>query len=37
MGAFQGRIARDRWIEQARYLAADDVAGFEAVFGKLGG
>jgi len=37
MGAFQGRIVRDRWVEQARYLAADDVAGFEAVFGKLGG
>jgi predicted flap endonuclease-1-like 5' DNA nuclease len=36
MGAFKGRIVRDRWVEQARYLAADDVAGFEAVFGKLG-
>ena len=36
MGAFKGRIERDRWVEQARYLAADDVAGFEAVFGKLG-
>lgn len=36
MGAFKGRIARDRWIEQAKYLATDDVAGFEAVFGKLG-
>ncbi|HEY0269593.1 MAG TPA: hypothetical protein VGC10_01220 [Sphingomonas sp.] len=36
MGAFKGRIARDRWIEQARYLAADDLAGFESVFGKLG-
>jgi predicted flap endonuclease-1-like 5' DNA nuclease len=36
MGAFKGRIARDRWVEQARYLAAGDVAGFEAVFGKLG-
>ncbi len=36
MGPFQGRIVRDRWIEQARYLAVDDVAGFEAVFGKLG-
>jgi hypothetical protein len=36
MGAFQGRIARDRWVEQARYLAADDIAGFESVFGKLG-
>ncbi len=37
MGAFKGRIMRDRWVEQARYLAADDVAGFETVFGKLGG
>ncbi len=36
MGAFQGRIVRDRWVEQARYLAVGDVAGFEAVFGKLG-
>jgi predicted flap endonuclease-1-like 5' DNA nuclease len=36
MGAFKGRIVRDRWVEQARYLAADDVPGFEAVFGKLG-
>jgi predicted flap endonuclease-1-like 5' DNA nuclease len=36
MGAFKGRIVRDRWVEQARHLAADDVAGFEAVFGKLG-
>jgi predicted flap endonuclease-1-like 5' DNA nuclease len=37
MGTFKGRIARDRWIEQARYLAAGDRAGFEATFGKLGG
>jgi predicted flap endonuclease-1-like 5' DNA nuclease len=36
MGAFKGRIARDRWVEQARYLAAGDTAGFETVFGKLG-
>ncbi len=36
MGAFQGRIVRDRWVEQARYLAARDVSGFEAAFGKLG-
>lgn len=36
MGAFKGRLARDRWIEQARFLAADDVPGFEASFGKLG-
>ena len=35
LGAFQGRIARDNWIEQARYLAAGDVAGFEARFGKV--
>lgn len=36
MGAFRGRIVRDRWVEQAGFLAKDDVAGFEAVFGKLG-
>ena len=35
LGSFQGRIARDAWIEQARYLAAGDVAGFEARFGKV--
>jgi predicted flap endonuclease-1-like 5' DNA nuclease len=35
LGAFQGRMERDRWIEQARFLAADDVTGFEAVFGRL--
>lgn len=37
MGSFAGRITRDRWIEQAKLLAAGDVAGFEAAFGKLGG
>jgi predicted flap endonuclease-1-like 5' DNA nuclease len=37
MGAFKGRIERDRWVEQAAYLAAGDIAGFEATFGKLGG
>ena len=36
MGAFKGRITRDRWVEQARYLAAGDIAGFEVTFGKLG-
>jgi len=36
MGAFKGRITRDRWVEQARFLAKDDTAGFEATFGKLG-
>lgn len=35
LGPFRGRMARDRWIEQARLLAAGDRAGFEAVFGKL--
>ncbi|HUQ13135.1 MAG TPA: hypothetical protein VM055_02560 [Novosphingobium sp.] len=35
LGAFQGRIARDNWIEQCRYLAAGDIAGFEAAFGKV--
>ncbi|MET0307781.1 MAG: hypothetical protein ABW023_03650 [Sphingomonas sp.] len=35
LGNFQGRIHRDRWIEQARFLAANDVAGYEAMFGKL--
>jgi predicted flap endonuclease-1-like 5' DNA nuclease len=36
LGAFQGRMARDRWIEQARLLSAGDKAGYEAEFGKLG-
>lgn len=35
LGPFRGRLERDRWIEQARFLAAGDRAGFEAVFGKL--
>ena len=35
LGAFQGRIARDNWVEQARYLATGDIAGFEARFGKV--
>ena len=37
LGAFKGRILRDQWVEQARYLAAGDRAGFEVKFGKLGG
>jgi predicted flap endonuclease-1-like 5' DNA nuclease len=37
MGAFRGRIARDRLVEQAAYLARGDTDGFEAKFGKLGG
>src|SRR3954468_16269984 len=37
MGAFQGRISRDRLVEQAHYLARGDTDGFEATFGRLGG
>ena len=37
MGAFEGRIARDRLVEQACYLERRDIDGFEAKFGKLGG
>ena len=37
LGAFSGRMAKDRWHEQARLLAAGDVAAYEATFGKLGG
>lgn len=35
LGTFRGRMARDRWIEQARLLASGDVKGFEAAFGRL--
>jgi predicted flap endonuclease-1-like 5' DNA nuclease len=35
LGPFTGRMARDRWLEQARLLAAGDRAGFEAAFGRL--
>jgi predicted flap endonuclease-1-like 5' DNA nuclease len=37
MGAFKGRIGRDRWVDQARLLARGDIATFEAEFGALGG
>ena len=37
MGPFQGRLARDRVIEQADYLARGDRDGFEEKFGNLGG
>lgn len=36
LGAFQGRMARDQWREQARLLASGDRAGYEARFGNLG-
>lgn len=35
LGRFQGRIRRDNWVEQAKLLAADDIAGYEAQFGNL--
>lgn len=35
LGAFAGRFDRDRWVEQARFLAKDDIAGFEAAFGAI--
>ncbi len=37
LGPFQGRIAKDRVIEQADLLARGDVETFEERFGKLGG
>ena len=37
MGPFQGRLARDRVIEQADLLARGDLETFEETFGKLGG
>lgn len=35
LGNFRGRPVRDQWVDQARYLAAGDLAGFEAKYGKL--
>jgi predicted flap endonuclease-1-like 5' DNA nuclease len=35
LGAFRGRIARDRVVDQAKYLARGDIDGFEQRFGKL--
>lgn len=35
LGAFAGRPQRDKWVEQARLLAAGDTAGYEGQFGKL--
>ena len=36
MEQFKGRIARDRLIEQAGYLARGDIDGFQSRFGNLG-
>ncbi|MGH6659830.1 MAG: hypothetical protein ACREBM_09315 [Sphingomicrobium sp.] len=35
LGAFRGRLTRDRVVEQAAYLARNDIDGFEQKFGKL--
>lgn len=35
LGAFSGRLVRDRVVEQADYLARGDRDGFEQAFGKL--
>jgi len=35
LGAFRGRITRDRVVEQADYLARGGIDGFEQRFGKL--
>ena len=35
LGAFRGRLVRDKIVEQADYLARGDRDGFEAKFGRL--
>jgi len=35
LGNFAGRPVRDNWVDQARLLAAGDIAGYEARYGKL--
>lgn len=35
LGSFAGRPVRDNWVEQAKLLAGDDAAAYEAKFGKL--
>lgn len=35
LGAFRGRLARDRVVDQAAYLARGDLDGFEQRYGKL--
>lgn len=37
LGAFSGRVSRDRWVDQARMLANRDIAAFEREFGKMNG
>ena len=35
LGAFRGRLKRDRIVEQAHYLARNDLDGYRATFGAL--
>jgi predicted flap endonuclease-1-like 5' DNA nuclease len=35
LGAFRGRLTRDKVVVQADYLARGDIDGFEQRFGKL--
>jgi predicted flap endonuclease-1-like 5' DNA nuclease len=35
LGAFRGRLTRDRIVEQAHYLARGDLDGYRATFGAL--
>lgn len=35
LGAFAGRPRKDSWVDQAKFLAEGDVAGFEGKFGKI--
>lgn len=35
LGAFRGRLSRDKVVDQADYLARGDVDGFEQKYGKL--
>ena len=35
LGVFAGRIRKDCWVDQAKFLSAGDVAGFEGKFGKV--
>lgn len=35
LGSFKGRISRDNWVDQAAYLAKNDIAGFENKYGKM--
>jgi len=35
LGNFQGRIRRDSWVEQAKFLASGDMTAFQAKFGNV--